>query len=395
MKVLALLPSQPFPPVNGQTQRLAHVVQALAARHDVWLGCFTTALQGPMAPAARAPFRAVCEVPEGAVDGALIARLHRRVLAREPYDVARFRSPAMAAFVAAVLRDVRPDIILIGDPALTQYVPPGGPPAVLDYVCEVLLQIERMRDRAGLPDRWLWEGRRRVNLRHLQSIAGAYGAVFLNSREDVASIARYWPAERLDFVPNGLDMDGYPLGLAAPVPGRMIYAGSVLYPPNRDAVAWFAADILPRIRAAVPGAELVVTGGHDDTAPQAEGLRYTGRVPDVRVEIAAAAVSVVPLRLGAGGARFKVIESMALGTPVVGTAVAVEGLDLVDGADFLAAEGEAAIADACVALLTDPGRRAAISAGGRARIAADYDWQALFARIEARMLALAQARRAA
>jgi glycosyltransferase involved in cell wall biosynthesis len=395
MRVLAILPAQPFPPSNGQTQRLAHVVRSLARRHDVWLGCFTSGLDAVMPDAARALFREVALVPEAAADAVALRRWRRRLIAREPHDLARYRAPAMAGFVARVLRDARPEVILTGDPALTQYQPADGPPAVLDYLCETLLQIERMRDHAGLPERWLWEGRRRLNLRFLRRIAGAYAAVLLNSREDLASIARYWPPARLHHIPNGLELAAYPAGLAEPVPGRMIYPGSVLFPPNRDAVAWFAAAILPRIRAALPGAELVVTGGFDAAAPQAEGLRYTGRVPDVRLEIASAVLCAVPLRLGAGGARFKVIESLALGTPVVATAIGVEGLELRDGGDYLAAEGEAAFADACLALLTDPGRRARLAAAGRAAMAARHDWDGLFARIEALMQCCAAARAAA
>lgn len=390
MRVLAILPSQPFPATNGQTHRLGHVVRSLARRHAVWLGCFTST-EGPVPAETAALFRAVELVPDTPPDRAAIARWQRRLFDDQPYDVHRFRSPAMAAFVARALREARPDVILTGDPALTQYLPAGGPPAVLDYVCESVLQIERIRDLAGVAGRVLWEGRRRKAVRFLNQIAGAYRAVFLNSAEDVQSLARFWPEDRLHFVPNGLELDAYPPGLADPVPGRMIYPGSVTYPPNRDAVAWFAAAILPRIRAAVPGAELRVTGAAPADAPQAEGLHYTGRVPDVRAEIAAATLTAVPLRLGAGGARFKVIESLALGTPVVSTAIGAEGLALVDGADYAAAEGEAAFAQACIAVLTDPALRARLSAGGRARMEADYAWDGLFARIEATMLAVAGA----
>lgn len=385
MKVLSLLPAQPFPATNGQTHRLSHVVRSLAQRHEVWLACVGAPDQGPMPQEVAALFREVLVVPETPVDSDPLSRWRRRLLAAVPHDVFRFRSAAMAHFVSRVLADHRPDVILTGDPALSQYLPKDGPPAVLDYVCEGVLQIERIRDLVGMPEALLWAGRRRKAVRFLRGLSSSYAATFLNSVEDVDSLARFWPRDRLQFVPNGLELESYPLGLASPVAGRMIYPGSVLYPPNRDAVEWFATSILPRIRAAVPGAELHVTGAFDATAPQAEGLCYTGRVPDVRVEIAAAAVSVVPLRLGAGGARFKVIESLALGTPVVGTAIAVEGLALADGTDYLAAEGEDQIAQACIALLRDPDRRSRISAGGRGRMEADYNWQQLFLRIEATM----------
>ncbi len=196
-------------------------------------------------------------------------------------------------------------------------------------------------------------------------------------------------------MPNGLDLDADPPGLADPVPGRMIFPGSVTCPPNRDAVARFAAAILPRIRAAAPGADLRVTGAAPADAPQAEGQRYTGRVPDIRAETAAATLTAVPLRLSAGGARFEVIESLAPGTPVVSTATGVEGLALADGGDYAAAEGEAAFADACISVLTDPALSARLPAGGRARMEADHARGGLFTPIEATMLAVAGAGKAA
>ena len=63
-----------------------------------------------------------------------------------------------------------------------------------------------------------------------------------------------------------------------------------------------------------------------------------------------AAVSVVPMRVG-GGTRLKVYEAMAVGTPVVSTSIGVEGLPIIDGADYVCADEPEQFADAVVALL--------------------------------------------
>ena len=47
-------------------------------------------------------------------------------------------------------------------------------------------------------------------------------------------------------------------------------------------------------------------------------VRLTGFVDDVRIPVAEASVCVVPIRQG-GGTRLKILEAMALGTPVVAT----------------------------------------------------------------------------
>ncbi|MCA8869197.1 MAG: glycosyltransferase [Rhodobacteraceae bacterium] len=389
MRILAIMPCQPFPAYNGQTHRLSHVVRSLARKHQVSLACFVEPDQVNSFPEKdRALFSQVKLSPIAEPSNNFIAKWLRR-FGKHPLDVVRLSAPDMHAHIDSCLEDFDPEVILVGDPALTQYVPGGKSRVVaLDYVCEATLQFERMRDLSTGLERTLWEARRRKFVRFLKGMDDTYDAVFLNSREDVDALARYWSADKLLHVPNGLELSDYPRGLAAPVHGQMIYPGSVLYPPNRDAVEWFAMEILPRIRARHPGAELRVTGAYDETAPQAEGLVYTGRVDDVRKEIAAAYLCVVPLRLGAGGARFKVIESMALGTPVVGTAIGVEGLELSHAQNYMAAESANEIADACTSLLEQPDLRRKLSVGARKCIEDTYNWNILFEQIEQRIVNL-------
>ena len=99
---------------------------------------------------------------------------------------------------------------------------------------------------------------------------------------------------------------------------------------------------------------------------RAPASRVTGTVDDVRPFVAEAAVCVVPLRVG-GGTRLKIFEALAMGKAVVSTTVGAEGLPLVPGEHFVAADEPAAFARAVVALLRDPAR-----AGASARPAAGW-----------------------
>ena len=66
-------------------------------------------------------------------------------------------------------------------------------------------------------------------------------------------------------------------------------------------------------------------------------MHLTGFVDDVRLPVAEAAVCVAPIRQG-GGTRLKILEAMALGTPVVATSKGAEGLDVIDGEHLLLAD---------------------------------------------------------
>jgi glycosyltransferase involved in cell wall biosynthesis len=85
---------------------------------------------------------------------------------------------------------------------------------------------------------------------------------------------------------------------------------------------------------------------------------------------------VVPLRQG-GGTRLKVLEALALGTPVVSTTKGVEGLDLEDGRHVLVADTAADFAAATGWLLDEPGLRARLATAGRQVVRERYDWQTI------------------
>jgi glycosyltransferase involved in cell wall biosynthesis len=153
--------------------------------------------------------------------------------------------------------------------------------------------------------------------------------------------------------------------------------GLLTYEPNRDAAAFFARQVMPLIRAEVPGARFRVVGRYG-----AEGIRalrglpaveFAGEVPDVGPELAAAALSVVPIRFG-GGTRIKILESFAHGVPVVSTTVGCEGLDVVDGRHLLVADRPAELAAACCRLLAGEELRERISAEAHTLWEQRYRW---------------------
>ena len=77
---------------------------------------------------------------------------------------------------------------------------------------------------------------------------------------------------------------------------------------------------------------------------------------DVRCPVAEASGCVVPIRQG-GGTRLKILEAMALGTPVVSTSKGAEGLEVTPGHDILIADEPAEFADQVIRLLRDAALR--------------------------------------
>ena len=151
----------------------------------------------------------------------------------------------------------------------------------------------------------------------------------------------------------------------------LLFVGNYGAPPNHDAALLLANEVLPRVRAAVPEATLTLAGSDppdDVRALASEAVQVTGFVPDLAPVTASARVFMGALRFGSG-VKGKILEAMSAGLPIVATAIAAEGIDLIDERDVLMAEGPAALAAAAVRIINNPtlGMRLALNAAAVAR----------------------------
>ena len=377
MRILVLLRTLPYPPDSGGKLRAAYLANELARRHEVALLAFDEGQQAPPDVAVTRQFQRLETVPMPPPPAGV-----SRWLARDPGDIQRLRNKDMQARVTEIMKTLNPDVLIAGDPGMSQYLQAYHDKVrILDYVCVTTLQFERLAGiSTGMGQKILWALRRRKYAAFHRRIAALYDRCLVNSnkdRDDLRAHAPNW--QGIEVVPNGLDLDQYPLDPDIVEPNTLVYPGATTYPPNYDAVKWFVEEILPRVRAEIPTVSLHVTGNYrqDGSAPQAEGVHYTGYVDDVRPWIRRASVCIVPLRAGGGGVRFKVLEAMALGTPMVSTAIGAEGVAYTDGEDILMAEHPAEFAAQTVRILKAPVLRESLSRAGRKLIEAKYDWAIL------------------
>lgn len=177
-------------------------------------------------------------------------------------------------------------------------------------------------------------------------------------------------------IPNGVDVAAQHQDFGPVAPDSLIYAGAMTYQANFDAVAYFLKEIWPLILAERPQTRFYVTGKLTgvpvEQLPKRDGVVFTGYLDDVRPRVAQSWLSVIPLRIG-GGTRLKILESLALGTPVVTTSKGMEGLELKPEQDVLVADTPETFAAAVLRLLRDPELRTALSQYGRVAVQS-YDW---------------------
>jgi O-antigen biosynthesis protein len=189
-------------------------------------------------------------------------------------------------------------------------------------------------------------------------------------------LARELPQARVHILSNVHEV----FGCRRPFGQRndLVFVGSFQHPPNEDAMAWFARDIFPRVRAALPEVRLHVIGQPVPAALreyESEHLLLHGFVADLEPYMDGCRISVAPLRYGAG-VKGKVNMAMSYGLPVVATPAAVEGMHIAAGSDVLVADDADAFADAIIRLYHDEALWLRLSANGLANVERHFSFDA-------------------
>lgn len=194
-----------------------------------------------------------------------------------------------------------------------------------------------------------------------------------NSREIASELAQAAPGASVSVAPLTLDPEPYrdAATLEAPVAGLI---GRAPWPPTANAVRRLVERVWPRVRERAPDARLRLAGfgmeaaafGYETPTP---GIEWVGPVPSATEFLRSLGVLFYPVDRGSG-TKIKVLESLALGLPVVTTADGAEGLVTHDG--VIVESGDAALAQATAALLNDAGSRRTLGAAGRAAFTAHH-----------------------
>jgi glycosyltransferase involved in cell wall biosynthesis len=151
-----------------------------------------------------------------------------------------------------------------------------------------------------------------------------------------------------------------------------IFVGGFGHLPNVDALRWFIHEIWPSIHDEVPEAQFTIIGSNAPPEVRAygkvPGVEVLGFVPDVNTYLDRAAVSVAPLRFGAG-MKGKVIEAMASGVPVVTTTIGAQGISTASGENLMIVDDAADFARAVISLFKNAGEAERLGLAGQRRAA--------------------------
>jgi len=380
-KVLMLTPYLPYPPVSGGRMRTYSLLKRLVEQYEITLVCYgrpeeqafdlqplhdmckTIVIDRPSSPStAKAAIMTLTSIKPITMrlynTQQFKATIHR-LLAERDYDVVHVESFYM-------LQNLPEDLtvpVLLSEPAI-EHVAWWRHARVAEPVYQRPgIALEALKMRIWGPKAW-----------HRADLLGVMSEI------DAQIVGKIAPDVPTHPTPNGVDVEYFRPGDGERNPNSAMFMGDYKYFPNTDAILYFMREIMPLILAEQPDFTLTLLG--KDAPPElvnlskdpSSGLKVERLVDDTRPYLTSSGMFVCPLRSGSG-TRFKLMESLACGCPVVTTSLGCEGLNPVDGEHMLLADTPREFADAVLRLVKNPAEASTLGEQGRAWVVENHAWE--------------------
>jgi sugar transferase (PEP-CTERM/EpsH1 system associated) len=390
-KVLFLVHRIPYPPDKGDKIRSWRLLNFLRQYFDVALGYF---VDDPADHKHTAYLQELCAQVKAVSLSPRLARLKsmRGLLSGEALTFPYYRSGEMAAWVAEQRAGgVAAEIVFSS--SMAQYLDGVTAPTFVDMVDADSAKWSQYAETKPFPMSWVYRREGAVLAKAEAAITRTATATFLITPPEADIIRAYEGAnaQAIDWYMNGVDTEYFdPAAEFAPAPKApdLIFSGAMDYWANADAVIWFADKVWPQLLARKPDITLAIVGARPTKGVQklAEltGIEVTGRVEDMRSWLAAAKVSIAPLRI-ARGVQNKVLEAMAMGKPVVASPGAYAGIVAEEGQHLFVREEPAEITATILSLLENAEQRVEMGEKARAHVVSTYGWEAQLERFADRL----------
>lgn len=397
MKVLFVTEKFPYPLDTGGNVRTFHMLRALSTEHDVTL---LSNRPDDLGDDYIGSIRNICRSVEFIAKGPVsrfrqLMRIVSCVVTHKSILLGRRATGATAWAIQRVssnlcgekrgtrerVQELPYDVVHFNHLDTAQYesLLPPGMLRVVDEHNVVTNQVRTtLRVEENILRRWVLGRESRVLERVEKTLCNKMDLCITCSDTDRGSLQAMGVNVRIVAVPNGVDLDYFSMTETCPQGSDVVFVGTLDYDPCAKAVQHFCDNIWPELRKKHTGMRFIVVGRNppkrlEQLAEVDPRIVVTGRVDDVRPYVRAAAVFIVPL-LSGSGTRLKILEALALGTPVVTTSAGVEGIDAISERHLLIADGAAQFAEAVSRILQSRVLAERLRRSGRNLVEERYGW---------------------
>lgn len=330
MKILIITPRIPYPPHRGDNLHAYNIAKQLTVNNEVDIA---TQIKNDK------QFEFVERLKNESINTYIsklpiiksIWNLFLSLFSQRPFQVAFFSNKNFAKLIEQLVQKNEYDLIYFHLVRSVQYLPAtqsSDSIKVIDLTDAVSLYLERYLKFVQNPFRKIFFSIEQKRIYKYEKNAGSFDTVFICSEVDREHLKQNIPDDKIKILRNGVNESFFSKSEMEYVKRRIIFSGNMPYYPNRDATLFFANEIFPKVLDNYPDSKFYIVGQKPSLKIKrlaSENVFVTGFVDDIKKEYLLSEVNVAPIRFGAGTPN-KVLESLALGVPVVATDIAIGGL---------------------------------------------------------------------
>jgi sugar transferase (PEP-CTERM/EpsH1 system associated) len=399
MKVLFVCHRVPFPPKRGGKIRPFNVIRHLHGQgHEVTVASLARS-QAEADEAVGLGNHCTKRLVEVVDDRLAWPRMVAWLPTTRPSSFGYFHSPRLKSRIDAELATGAYELIFVHCSSVAPYVAEARAAVkILDFGDMDSQKWREYSQHRAFPlsaGYWL----EAVKLERTERLlAGKFDLATCTTRAEMESLQALGVRSPTAWFPNGVDASAFQPSDQDYEPDLVTFIGRMDYFPNQQAVLRFCADVLPVLQARRPGTRFEIVGADPSedirSLDKLPGVRVTGSVPAVQPYVTRAALTIAPLEI-ARGTQNKILESMAMGVPVVCSRQASGGVDAVAGEHLLAYDTREQQVEAILQVLNSRELRARLAAAGRARVLSNHSWASSMQRLDALIASQFQQRAAA
>lgn len=388
MKILMLTPYLPFPLHSGGQIRTYNLLKQLSHKHDVTLFAL---IKDDHEKQYIPELEKYCTK----------VRVFKR--SKKPFTITNVIKTALSSYPFLVIRNYVHDVKeavydeLVSEHydvihAETFYMMPHLPPTTIPIILvEQTIEYLGYESYAAKTPHFI-QSLLKIDIKKIKKWEKFFwnycDQLVVMSEEDKKFIAaEIGNKKKIEVVENGVDTEWFSQKeRQEPKEPTILSVGTFKWLPNIEAVTFLVEKVWPIVYSKIPEAKLWIVGA----APTKKILQFaqdnaaitvTGNIPDIRDAFTHSHTLVAPVFSGKG-TRYKILEALASGTPVVATETAVEGLGVEHGVHVMISNTAEGMAKLVAELLQSKALREKLASNGRKYVNDHFDWQLISKKLD-------------
>lgn len=381
MKILMLTPYLPYPLISGGQIRSYNLLKNLAKKHEITLIALIKHEEEKKYIKSISAFCHKVIVARRPEKPWTIGNILQTGFGKYPFLVVRNYSPEAQKEVVKLLKTEVFDLIHAETFYVMPHIPESQIPILLvEQTIEYEVYRHFVETISFTPAQWLlsidvkkirfWE-------EHFWERANRVVAM---SHSDKLVMQQNVPHLDVSIVPNGVDATFFTFTkkklTSSPT---VLFIGNFKWLQNKEAAMVLSEQLWPIIIKNLPLAKLWIVGRFPTAeilALKSKNITISDNIDDIREAYKKSDVLLAPL-YGPGGTRYKILEAMASGVPVVTTPQGIEGLGVTDGREALICESAEALARATLRILTNQKLFNQIAGNANELVRKTYNWTSI------------------